>query len=303
MLPEIEKLKKVVKGKVIGEFLLSKVTSFGVGGPADIFVLPEDEEDVLEIIEFSRERKLPLTFIGRGTNLLIRDGGVKGIVVSLKDGLNHIEMTKECVNVGAGVPLPYLAKFLMDRGISGFEFAWGIPGTVGGAVIMNAGAFGGSISDFLQEVVTLTYEGRRKTYKKKDLKFSYRKSAFQKRREIVVSVKFCFERRDDPDKIFNRMKEIEVIRKKTQPIGAKTAGSIFRNPKGDYAGRLIEKVGLKGARIGGAIVSRVHANFIENTGNARARDIEELILYIEKVVKERTGIELSREVEILGYKD
>ncbi len=303
LLPEFERIKKRIKGRVEENFPLRSITSFGVGGPADLFVLPQDEEDILNTIEYAKQGGLPLTFIGRGTNLLVRDGGIKGIVVSLKDGLKYIRQEKSCLTVGAGVPLPFLAKVVMDQGLSGFEFAWGIPGTVGGAVVMNAGAFGGCIADFLEEVVTLDFEGNRRVYRRDELVFSYRKSGLQERGEIVLEAKFCFEKKKDPKEIFKKMKEIDTARRKTQPIGAKTAGSVFKNPDGAYAGKIIEDLGLKGARIGDAVVSYVHANFIENIGNATARDIEDLILYIKKTVKEKIGIELSTEVEILGCRD
>ncbi len=304
LLPDIRELKGDIKGEIFQNFPLSNITSFGVGGEADIFIFPQNEEDILKIIDFSKTFHIPLTFIGRGTNLLVRDGGIRGIVVSLKRGLGDIRFEEESVVVGAGMSMPFFSKLLMERGISGFEFAWGIPGTIGGAVVMNAGAFGVTVSDYIEEVVTISYEGKKRKYTKEELKFSYRDSLLRKRKEeIILSVRFSVRDREDPDTIFKRMKEIEKIRKESQPVGAKTAGSIFKNPKGYYAGKLIEEAGLKGVKIGGARVSRVHANFIENIENASAQDIEELILYIKGVVKEKYGITLLEEVEIIGYKD
>ncbi len=303
LLSDIRELKKIIKGEVLEDFPLANITSFEVGGEADIFIFPQDEEDIINLIDFAKSLQIPLTFIGRGTNLLVRDRGIRGIVVSLKKGLKDFRFEGKSVIVGAGVSMPFFSKLLMEHGISGFEFAWGIPGTIGGATVMNAGAFGATISDYIEEVITITYDGKKNRYSKEELEFSYRDSILRRKKEIVLSVRFSVREKGDPNLIFEKMKEISRIRRETQPIGAKTAGSIFKNPKGYYAGKLIEDAGLKGIKMGGARVSWVHANFIENTGNASAKDIEELILYIKKVIKEKTGITLLEEVEIIGCKD
>ena len=300
---DIKKLKKNFEGRILSDFPLSKITSFGVGGLAELLVYPNNEKDLLTVLDFARERALPVNIIGRGTNLLVRDNGLRGLVIIIENGFKNIKINRDSIYVEAGISLSFLSKILMEKEISGFEFAWGIPGSVGGAIIMNAGAFGSCISDYLKEVAVVTLDGKKKIYKREDMKFLYRKSNLQEKEEIIVSALFEIKKRDSSGEILRRMKEIERIRRKTQPIGEKTAGSIFKNPKGDYAGRIIEKVGLKGKRIGGAVVSKIHANFIVNRGDAKARDIENLIIYIEERVKEKTGIKLVREVKILGSKD
>ncbi len=300
---DIEKIKRSFKGKILKCFPLSKLTSFGVGGPAEVLIYPTDEEDLLTVLDFAKENALPLKVLGKGTNLLIRDKGLEGLVIIIENGFKNIDINENEIKVGAGVSLSFLSKILMEEGIAGFEFAWGIPGSLGGAIFMNAGAFGSCISDYLDKVTTITLNGDKRVYKKKDLKFLYRESELQKKKEIIISASFRIEKRDSSEKIFKKMKEFEKIRKSTQPIGKKSAGSIFKNPKGNYAGKIIEKLGLKGKRIGGAVVSEIHANFIINRGDAKAKDIEELILYIEERVREKTGIKLVREVEILGLRD
>lgn len=297
---DIAEIRERLKGRLFESFPLERITSFGVGGEADILFYPKDITDIVEINRFTHLNGIPITFIGRGTNILVRDGGIRGVVVVLRDGIKDINIGEKHIEVGACVSLTRLLYILMKNGISGLEFAWGIPGTFGGAIAMNAGAFGSEISQFLERVVSIDLSGNKKIYNKGDMKFSYRYSSFQDRKEVIVLGRLSFKKRKDPREIYKKMKEFEDIRGKNQPIGAKTAGSIFKNPKGDFAGRIIEKLGLKGVRIGDAVISMIHANFIENVGNASAKDIENLIEYVETYVEKKTGIVLAREIKILG---
>ncbi len=188
---DIGRLKRYFKGNILLDTPLARLTSFGVGGSADILLYPKDIEDIVTIVEFAKDEGIPLTILGRGTNLLIRDGGISGIVVSLRGGLDNYEFADETIITGAGLSLPFFSKLAMENGISGFEFAWGIPGSIGGAVVMNAGAFGSNISDHLEEVLVVDMDKKVKKYLPDQLKFSYRTSIFRKQREkIIVSAKF-----------------------------------------------------------------------------------------------------------------
>lgn len=294
-----EDLANLVKGIVLFDEPMKRHTSFRIGGPAEIFIEPKDENDLRNILIFVRENDIPINIIGNGTNLLISDNGVKGVVIKMSGCFNDVTINGETVAVGAGFPLPKLSRLVADRGLSGLEFAVGIPGTVGGAVMMNAGAHGSAMSDVVTKVRVMNFEEEISELSKKDLKFGQRKSELQKHDVIVINAEIEL-KKGDPEEIKKKMAKYLQWRKDNQPLDMPNAGSIFKNPPDDYAGRLIDLSGCKGLRIGGAQVSKKHANFIVNLGNAKADDIMALINIVHQRVKETFDIDLELEIKIIG---
>jgi UDP-N-acetylmuramate dehydrogenase len=289
-----------------GEFLtgesMARYTSWRVGGPVDNFYIPTDKDD-LSVFLAQLPADEPLMFLGLGSNLLVRDGGIRGTVVGLKSVLGEMHVqgeSRDAVDIyaEAGVPCALLARFGAKLGLTGGEFFAGIPGTVGGALAMNAGAFGGETWKQVVNVETITRNGKLVIHNPSEYQIGYR-SVIGPVNEWFVSAVFRFVR--DPDaKGEVRIKELLNKRSSTQPIGVYSCGSVFRNPPGDYAARLIEATGLKAYRIGGATVSEKHANFIINEGQASAADIEALIEHVRRSVNKATGILLHPEVLIVG---
>lgn len=273
---------------------LKKHTSLKVGGTADYFCAPKNIEEIKKALQFAKENKLAVAILGAGTNVLVLDRGVRGLVLKLAGGLNWIKFKGSKVFVGGGVLLPRLIRALAWRGLSNLEFLAGIPGSVGGAAVMNAGAYGREIGKYIREVRVLDKEGREKIIKGKNLKFGYRGSVFLKNKWIIIEAVLKLVRRKGKN-IAQKIKECLLKRRENQPLGSPNCGSVFKNPKGDFAGRLIEEAGCKGMRIGDAQVSRKHANFIINLGEAKARDIIKLMARIQKLVK----VQLEPEIRIL----
>ncbi len=285
---------------------MSRHTSFRIGGPADFFVVPQDREDLIDLIRELKTIGLPFFMLGGGTNLLVRDGGVRGVVVSM-ERLVAIESERSYRSIGgtfsvlraeAGAPLPRLLAYTVEKSLTGLEFATGIPGTVGGAVCMNAGTARGEIGDVIDSVMMLTPDRGLVTRNREDMEFGYRTADVPKG-HVVVEARLVL-RLDNRDKIRLRIREIIEARKKTQPYGFPNAGSIFKNPLDESAGRLIDTAGLKGLAIGGAQVSDKHANFIVNTGNATAKDVLALIAKVQEKVLEIHGVKLEPEIKIIG---
>jgi UDP-N-acetylmuramate dehydrogenase len=274
-------------------------TSWRVGGPADRFFEPADREDLLGFLA-----SLPATetrfWLGMGSNLLVRDGGLRATVLAIHTGLSQLRMESNgCVYAEAGVHCARLAKFAVDHGLAGSEFFAGIPGTVGGALVMNAGAWGGETWRVVDEVEVLDPEGRASWLAASAFSFGYREVRGPEQVAAYLAARLRFE--PDPERqARGRLKSWLAERKATQPVGKPSCGSVFRNPPGDHAARLIEAAGLKGARRGDAVVSLRHSNFIINEGAARAADVEGLIHHVQAVVRERFGIELHPEVRIVG---
>lgn len=273
-------------------------TSWRVGGHADRFYVPADIDDLAGFLA-----GLPLdeelVFIGLGSNLLIRDGGIRGTVVVMKNVINEMELLADKqLKAGAGVPCARVARFSVKAGLSGAEFFIGIPGTMGGALAMNAGAFGGETWAIVTEVETIDRKGERHERSPEEFRIGYRTVIFPAE-EWFISARLQLQEITN-DREGDRIRELLARRSETQPIGEFSCGSVFRNPPGDYAARLIEACGLKGKQIGGARVSDKHANFIINTGNATAADIEALIETVAGEVERRHGIRLEREVRIIG---
>ncbi|MFI5251559.1 MAG: UDP-N-acetylmuramate dehydrogenase [Bacteroidota bacterium] len=293
----VDEIKKCFRGNFSLNEPLDKFTSFRIGGPADIFLEPVDRDDLKEIIRYLRGKNVPVTIIGNGSNLLISDDGVRGAVVNLERGFNSIYMDGELVVVDAGVRTTKFVDFCILQGRKGVEMLAGIPGTLGGAVVMNAGAYDGEISDFLSDVEVLRgLEIVR--IPKKDMGFTYRRSALKG--EIVLGARFLLPA-GDPGTLMKRRRELLVKRNQSQPLNLPNSGSVFKNPAGTFAGKLIEDAGLKGAAIGRARISEKHGNFIVNSGGAMAKDVLELILLAKRTVMERTKIILEPEVKLIGF--
>ncbi len=275
---------------------MKKHTSLGVGGNAEYFAYIDTLYGLNKLLALAKEYRVPFKVIGNGTNILVADGGFEGLIISLK-GLNDVFFARDFVKVMAGATIDKLSKFCIDHKLSGMEALSGIPATVGGAVVMNAGAFGNNISDHVVSVQTLC-GGKIKTYDKNECKFGYRKSRFLGSKEVVVSATFSF-RESAREVICASVKNYAEIRKSIQPLG-RSCGSVFKNPKDKTAGYLIDLAGLKGQKIGGASISTVHGNFIMNEGKATANDVFLLINYIKDKIKKEFGITLTEEVELIG---
>lgn len=291
---------KILPERVRARESMKKHTSWRIGGLADVFVEPANREELRLAVAYANEREIPLTIIGAGTNILVSDEGIRGVVVKVGRGVDRISLNGDTIIAESGAKLSQVAALARDAGLGGFEFSAGIPGNIGGAVVMNAGANGVSIGARVKEVLLLNLAGCFFKKTKDEINFGYRSSALQNDSAIVVEAFFsCFQR--DKEAIKREMEVFIKRRKETQPLHYPSAGSIFKNPPGDTAGRLIEAAGLKGARVGDAQISTLHANFIINLGEARARDIMMLVEKARKSVLELFGIELKPEVKVVGY--
>lgn len=281
---------------------MSKHTSFKVGGKADIFIKINDIQDLKYILDFTKKNNIPLTIIGNGSNVLVKDNGIRGITIYLN--FDDIQIDEEqngevIVTVGSGVKLAMLAVILQKKGIAGFEFASGIPGTIGGAIRMNAGAYGKEMKEVVENVTYIDEEGNKHKLENEQMDFSYRHSRFKEKQEIIIEAQLKFQK-EDAEKIKERMDEYRKARMEKQPIDMPSAGSTFKRGTNYISAKLIDDAGLKGYKIGGAQVSEKHAGFIVNKGNATAQDILDLIDYVIKVVYEKFGKILELEVEVIG---
>ena len=273
-------------------------TSFRVGGPADILVTPETAEDVVELFKACSENNVPCIVIGNGSNLLIKDGGVRGVVVKLSR-MDKIKIDGERITAESGVKLSDLCGAAMAEGLAGLEFACGIPGSVGGAAAMNAGAYNGEISNVIETAVCIDKEGNVRKLSRDELELGYRTSVILKQGYTVTEVTFKLQK-GEKDKISSRIVDLNKRRSEGQPLEFPSAGSTFKRPEGYFAAKLIEDTGLKGLRVGGAEVSVKHSGFIINKKEASAKDILDLIALVQKQVKEAYGVDLHTEVRIIG---
>lgn len=299
----IAALARVMEGQVDYDFPMSGLTSMRIGGPAWAVAHPRDENDLAEAMIFCRQENLPFVLMGNGTNLLILDGELEAVVIRVAGGLDHIRVGEDPrgfveLEAGAGAPLRRLLGFAVARGLSGLEFLAGIPGTVGGAVATNAGAFGRSVADAIMRVRLVNSAGERWELNVKDMKFSYRRAQLPP--ESALSAVVFRLLAGKPGVIRRTMREHIKNRMLTQPLRFLSAGCIFKNPPGDFAGRLIEAAGMKGKRCGEAQISPIHANFIINRGQARAEDVLRLMQEARQRVMQLAGIELEPEIRILG---
>lgn len=276
-------------------------TSFKIGGAADLFVIPKTVDQIQAVIELSQRNDIPYFIIGNGSNLLVNDEGYRGVIIQISKNMNDVKITEGRVNAEAGILLSSLSKRIAKEELKGFEFASGIPGTLGGAIYMNAGAYGGEIKDRLVEVRAMDEKGGIHTYTKEELELGYRKSIFQKNHYFILEATLEFEK-GNKDEIDSITKELTKRRKEKQPLDMPSAGSVFKRPEGYYAGKLIMDAGLRGCSIGGAQVSEKHCGFIVNIGNATAQDVIDLIAHIRKTVYKQFGVIMQPEVRILGLK-
>ncbi len=274
-------------------------TSFHIGGPADALVMPRSITDICKTITFCRKNNLAFIFLGQGSNVLVRDKGIRGIVIKIGNGLNRLSVAGQEIYAEAGITLSDLAIEAAEHNLSGLEFAEGIPGSLGGAVVMNAGAYNGEMKDIVQEVLAIDTAGNFKTFTREQMKFEYRSSIFQEGSYIVLAARLHLVM-GNKEEILKTMQEFARRRSEKQPLEHPSAGSTFRRPDGFYVGPIIEGLGLKGFSIGGAEVSSKHAGFIINKGNATAEDVINLIAYIQKKAREKHGVELMPEIKILG---
>ncbi len=277
---------------------MSKHTSWRIGGVADHYYTPADIEDLSKYLAALPEQE-PVMWLGLGSNLLVRDGGVRGTVIALKGSLSDIQLLDgDRIEVGAGTSCAKLARYCSKHDLVGGEFFAGIPGLLGGALAMNAGAFGSETWDFVESVITMDRQGHVFTRQPDDFSIGYR-TVKGRDKEWFVSAILKF-KSGDGAKAAENIRQLLDKRAATQPTGLPSCGSVFRNPQGDYAARLIEDCGLKGKQIGGAVVSEKHANFIINTNKASARDVETLIAYVQQQVKLKHGVDLHTEVKVVG---
>jgi UDP-N-acetylmuramate dehydrogenase len=293
----IDDIKRVFRGHIALSEPLSKYTSIRIGGPADYYLEPADKEDTVAIIAFLQQQRFPFMIIGRGSNLLVSDEGIRGAVINLETGLSSIRVEGDRVYADAGVSMARFVDFCVQRGYKGVEMLAGIPGTLGGALIMNAGAYGGEISDHLVDVELLR-NGALLYLRKEEVGFAYRRSGLQ--RDIILGASFRLPQ-GEKEEIMAIRKELLLKRNRAQPLNYPNSGSMFKNPPGQFAAKLIEEAGLKGARRGDAQVSEKHANFIVNLGAATAADVRALIELVRTTVFERFQIMLELEVKLLGF--
>ena len=274
-------------------------TTFRIGGPADALALPKTPEEVAEVVHFCHEHAQPYYVLGNGSNLLVSDEGYRGLVLQLYRNFNDIQVNGETITVQSGAMLAAVARTAYQTGLTGLEFASGIPGTIGGAVVMNAGAYGGEMKNVLKEVTVLTKEGEVLVIPAKALELGYRTSVIPKNGWIVLGAVLQL-KKGDQEQILARMEELKEQRITKQPLDLPSAGSTFKRPEGYFAGKLIQDAGLMGYSVGGAMVSDKHAGFVVNKGGATAKDVLDLIKYVQDTVEEKFGVKLEPEVRLIG---
>lgn len=281
---------------------LSAHTTFRTGGPCTCMIMPKSAEDLSQLVKFAAENGVRTLVMGKGSNMLCADEGFDGAVLLIGSDFSEITMLDDCtIRAQAGAAMSRLCRVALDNGLSGLEFAYGIPGTVGGGIYMNAGAYGGEMKDVLVSVTAMDRNGELHTYTPAQLELTYRRSRFSHTDEIIVSGDFKLAHGDKAE-IEAKMNELMARRKDKQPLEYPNAGSTFKRPEGQFAGKLIQDCGLRGATVGGAQVSEKHCGFVINKGGATSADIKELIAQIQKTVYEKTGFYLECEVRIFPYK-
>ena len=295
-----DKLNNVIaKDSILLDEPMSRHTTFRVGGPADFFVTPKAKEEVRDVIRICKEAGMPYYIIGNGSNLLVSDAGYRGVIVQIYKEMNEVKVEGDLVKAQAGALLSGIAAKALGAELSGFEFASGIPGTIGGACVMNAGAYGGEMKDVLESVTVLTGEGKIIELGRNELELGYRTSVIAKKGYIVLGAVLKLER-GDGEKIKTYMDELKEKRVTKQPLEYPSAGSTFKRPEGYFAGKLIEDAGLRGFQVGGAQVSEKHCGVVINRDHATAADIMELMRQVQIRVKENSGVDLEPEVKRLG---
>lgn len=298
-----QKIKQqLTTGTLLEQELMSRHTSFRIGGPADYFVEPASVDELAGVLSLARQEKVPFFIVGNGSNLLVSDEGFRGMIVHTGGSLRSISVEGDVIYAQAGALLGAVAGAALEAGLTGMEFAAGIPGTLGGAVCMNAGAYGGEMKDILLDAEVLTQDGERLVIPVEELDLSYRHSIIFEKNYIVLAAHIRLSR-GDKTQIRNRMNELAGARKEKQPLEYPSAGSTFKRPEGYFAGKLIQDAGLKGYTVGGAQVSEKHSGFVINRGGATAEEVRFLIRQVRSKVKQHFGVELEPEVRMLGFTD
>ena len=294
-----EVLKQKMPGHVFFNEPMKKHTSFKIGGPADILVQPQDADALAQALAAARDYEVPVTILGNGSNVLVRDKGIRGLVIKIGNALKTFRQDGERLYFGAGYSLALASRKAWECGLSGMEFAVGIPGSIGGAVYMNAGAYNGEMKCVVESVLVMDMAGKAIELTAEDLQFGYRKTSLQQSGYIITEV--CLKMQPgDKDAIKAMMDDFSSRRISKQPLELPSAGSMFKRPPGHFAGTLIEQAGLKGYTVGGAQVSEKHAGFVVNRGSATAADVLQLIADVRRIVMEKAGVELHPEVLVIG---
>ncbi|MGX6961862.1 UDP-N-acetylmuramate dehydrogenase [Vagococcus xieshaowenii] len=277
---------------------LSTYTYTRTGGPADVLVFPESQEQVRQVVDYCLSNHYPWLVLGNASNLIVKDGGIEGFVIILTD-MKQVELTGNQLTVDAGASLIETTKLALEASLTGFEFACGIPGSIGGAVYMNAGAYGGEIKDIFTSCTVIWEDGTLEELTLDEMQFSYRHSILQEKKGVILSATFTL-KKGKYDQIFAKMDELTFLRESKQPLELPSCGSVFKRPEGHFTGALIQEANLQGYTIGGAQISMKHAGFIVNIGGATATDYMKLIAYIQEVIFEKNQVRLEPEVRIIG---
>ncbi|RKD30114.1 UDP-N-acetylenolpyruvoylglucosamine reductase [Thermohalobacter berrensis] len=290
---------KIIEGTILLDEPMKDHTSFKIGGPVDIMVLPKNIDEISNTVKFCKENNINFYIIGNGSNLLVSDKGIRGLVIKISENFSDIKVEGNRIIAQAGILLSKLSKVALRNSLKGLEFASGIPGSLGGAITMNAGAYGGEMKDVVKKVKCMDRDGNVYEYTNEEMDFGYRKSLVQKKNLIVLEVEMelC---KGDYNEIKEEMDILTEKRNAKQPLSMPSAGSTFKRPKGHYAGKLIQDAGLKGLKYGNAQVSDLHSGFIVNIGNATCEEVLTLIKIVQKTVKDKFGVELEPEVKIIG---
>lgn len=301
MREEIKKKFSELLGKerVLLEEPMNRHTTFRIGGPAEVFLMPESYEQLREALLLCKKENLPFFILGNGSNLLVSDRGYRGVIIQMDRNMGAVCLEGNEIRACAGALLSSIAAAARKASLTGFEFAGGIPGTLGGAVMMNAGAYGGEIKDVLKQVTIMTREGEIRTLPVEELEMGYRTSIIKKAGYIVLEAVISLEKGRE-EEIMAKTRELAEKRSEKQPLEYPSAGSTFKRPEGYFAGKLIMDSGLKGYRVGGAQVSEKHCGFVINTGGATAEDVKQLMDHVTRTVKEKFGVTLEPEVRFLG---
>ncbi len=295
-----EKLSKIVeKEQILIEEPMKKHTTFRIGGPAEYLILPQTAEEIADVVKLCRQEEIPWYIVGNGSNLLVADEGVRGVVIQLLRNFNQIQVEGCQIRMQAGAQNAAVAKRALNASLTGFEFAAGIPGTIGGAVVMNAGAYGGEMKDILKEVTVLDQNGMIRTIPAEELELGYRTSIIARKGYVVLEAVIVL-KTGDPKEIKAAIDDLKEKRVTKQPLEYPSAGSTFKRPEGYFAGKLIMDAGLRGFSVGGAQISEKHCGFVINKGNATAKDVTELMDETKKIVMEKFGVALEPEVKRLG---
>ncbi|MGA2463986.1 MAG: UDP-N-acetylmuramate dehydrogenase [Thermodesulfobacteriota bacterium] len=288
----------LIEGRVLFDAPMKKFTSIEVGGPADSLLFLKDMVELRKVVRYARRKDIPILILGKGTNLVVRDKGIRGWVISLTQGMKKVQLDGDVIEAEAGLSLQRLVQFSIQKDLTGLEPFFGIPGTVGGGLAMNAGAWGVELKDILLSITLMNEEGGVVEKPRQKLKFSYRRLAISPT-WIILKGRFQL-KKGRKEEILERVRSYSEIRKRTQPLDYPSAGSIFKNPAEGPAGKWIEEAGLKGFRMGQAMVSDRHANFIINLGKATGQEVINLMEWVERKIYEEKGISLEREVRVVG---